>query len=317
VVPLLSLNSNLEQKSLRDGFGEGILELGKQDERVVTLSADLSESLSLDEFKKLFPKRYLECGIAEQNMLEVAAGLAAVGKIPFACTFGCFWLRAIDQIRVSVCYSNFNVKLISSHCGLATGSDGATHQVLEDIAIMRVLPGMNVVTPCDYEEARKATLAIASLQAPVYLRLARQKKAVFTTPTTPFIFGKAQIFRTGKDITVVANGVLVYEALLAAEKLKGQLDVEVINLSTIKPIDRETLIESAKKTGRVITCEDHQVVGGMGSAVVEVLAEACPVPIKMIGVQDCFGESGSAEELMQKYGLSVERIIEEIQKIAR
>lgn len=308
--------TNVERKATREGFGEAMTALGKRNNDVVVLTADLGESMKVDEFCRLYPERFIQVGVAEQNMMGVAAGLALSGKIPFATSYAVFNPgRNWDQMRVSVCYTNANVKIIGGHTGITVGPDGATHQALEDIAMTRVLPNLMVVVPADYEQAKKATLAIASYIGPVYLRLTRPKMACFTTATTPFELGKAQVLRLGKDVTIFACGGLVYEALLAAEELKNEIDVEVINIHTIKPIDEETVVRSARKTGKVITLEDHQINGGLGGAVAEVLGEKSPTKMIRMGMKDSFGESGEPGELLAKYGLDKDGVIKTIKKI--
>jgi len=297
---------NPEKIAQRDGYGHGLVELGRKNPNIVVLCADLTDSTRSDWFKKEFPDRFYEVGIAEQNMLGIAAGLALSGRIPFVSTYAVFCPgRNWDQLRVSVCYNKANVKLTGAHAGLSVGPDGATHQGLEDIAITRCLPNLVVLAPCDYLETKKATIAAAEIDGPVYLRFSREATPVFTTEDSPFEIGKANILRQGSKITIIACGPLVYEALLAAE----ELDAEVINCHTIKPIDKETIIKSAKKTGKVITLEEHQIMGGLGSAVVEVLSQEYPVPIKIIGIKDRFGESGTPEELLEQFGLTHEHII--------
>lgn len=300
--------SDMEMKSMRDGFGEGLREAGRKDKGVVVLTADLMESTRANLFAEEFPGRFFEVGIAEQNMMGVAAGMALMGKIPFVCSYGVFNPgRNWDQLRVSVCYSNANVKIAGAHAGFSAGPDGATHQALEDLGITRVLPNLVVLAPCDYEQTKKATLAAAQWQGPVYIRYHKQKLPVVTTAGMPFEIGKAQILRDGKDVSVFACGSMVYKVLQVAEKLASRVDVEVVNMHTIKPIDKETIIKSAKKTGKVVTAEEHQIIGGLGSAVAEVLAENCPSSevgqFRRVGVKDIFGESGEYEELVKKYGI--------------
>ena len=296
----------------RNGYGEAVAELGEADERVVALCADLTGSLRLDDFKKRFPDRFFQCGVAEQNMVSMAVGLALSGKIPFAASFGVFIPnRAYDQIRISVCYNNVHVVLAASHTGITVGPDGPTHQALEDLAVTRVLPNMTVLAPCDALETKKATIAASRVSGPVYIRFGRPKAPVLTTDDTPFAIGQAEIFRDGKDVAYVACGRLVYEALIAAQTLSEDgIEAAVINCHTIKPIDRTTLVDVARKTGAVVTAEEHQVHGGLGSAVVEVLAQEHPTPVEIVGVEDRFGESGESEELLEAYGLSSQRLIE-------
>ncbi|NQU83675.1 MAG: transketolase family protein [Parcubacteria group bacterium] len=303
----------------RNGYGDALVELGKKNPSVVVLSADLTESTRCADFEKEFPERFIQCGIAEQNMMSMAAGFASEGKIPFVSTYSVFCPgRNWDQLRVSVCYSNLPVKLTGAHSGVSVGPDGATHQGLEDMAITRCLPNLTVLAPCDYEETKKATIEAAKLPGPVYLRFAREKTPVLTTKKTPFKIGRAEVLREGKDVTIVACGPLVYEALLAAEKLKKEkIIVEVINNHTIKPIDVRTILESAKKTKAVVTVEEHQVMGGMGSAVAEVLAHNFPVPIEFVGMADTFGESGTPEELLKKYGMTAESIIKAVKRVLK
>jgi len=308
-----------ELKACRDGFGEALLELGKKNKDVVVVSADLAESTRCLEFGKKYPKRFIEVGVAEQNMAGVAAGLALGGKIPFCCSFAVFLPgRNWEQIRVSVCYNKANVKLIGSHAGLNVGEDGATHQALEDIALMRVLPNMTVIAPCDYEETKKAVLAVAKIKGHVYIRFGREKSAVITSVKTPFQIGKANVMRLGKNVTLIACGAMVSEALKAAEELaKKKISVEVINCHTIKPIDKATIIKSAKKTKKVMTIEEHQVNGGLGSAVAEVLSQNYPVVMKILGMPDKFGESGTAKQLLDKYSLTSKNIIKEVYKLIK
>lgn len=310
---------NIEQVATRDGFGDGLLELARENPNVVALTADLAESTRVLEFAKAFPDRFIECGVAEQNMMGVAAGLALAGKIPFATSYATFSPgRNWDQLRVSVCYSQANVKVIGCHTGVSVGPDGATHQALEDIALTRVLPNLTVVVPCDSIQTRQATLAIGQLQGPAYLRLTREKTPVITTTETPFEIGKAQIFKDGTDVCIIGSGPVLYNGILAALELeKAGVSVMVINNHTIKPIDAATIIDAAKKCGAVVTLEEHQVMGGAGSAVCEVLAQNHPVPVEMVGVHDRFGESGEPEQLIEKYGMGKTAIIEAARKVLR
>lgn len=317
-----------EQASTRDGFGEALVELGKMDPRVVALSADLAESTRVLEFAHKFPQRFFEVGVAEQNMAGVAAGLAMEGFIPFMTSYAAFSPgRNWDQIRVSICYPKVNVKIVGGHAGITVGPDGATHQALEDIALMRVLPNMTVLVPADATQARFATIAAASWEGPVYIRLTREKTPVFYQQSTPFTIGKADVLREGSDVTIIACGPLVYEALEAAEQLLkprlkyggqiafGPISAEVINMHTIKPLDHKTVVESAKKTGRVVTVEEHQVVGGLGSAIAEVLTEHCPVPVRRVGMMDSFGESGEPQELLAKYHMTRDDIVKAVYEV--
>jgi len=305
-----------EMKATREGFGEGIVEVARRDEKVVVLCADLEESMRVVEFAKTFPGRFIEVGVAEQNMAGVAAGLALEGLTPFITSFAVFSPgRNWDQIRVSIAYTHTNVTIVGGHTGIAVGEDGATHQGLEDIALMRVLPHMTVVVPCDAEQTKKAVHALTQMKGPAYLRVARPRTAVFTSRAASFEIGKAQLLRAGKDVSVVGCGPILYQAMLAAEELKGEIDVEVINMHTIKPLDEEVLIRSAGKTGRVLTIEDHQTTGGLGGAVAEVLGEKLPIKMLRLGMKDVFGESGRADELLKKYGLDKEGIIKSIRKL--
>lgn len=317
------LSKNIKKVPTRNGYGEGLVEAGKKDKNVVVLCADLTDSTRSGMFKKVFPERFIEVGIAEQNMMGVAAGLALSGKIPFVSTYSVFcpgvnW----SQLRVCVGQNNANVKLTGAHSGVSVGPDGMSHQGLEDIAITRCLPEMVVLAPCDAIETKKATLAAAKYKGPVYLRFAREATPVFTTDSTLFAIGKAEIFRdpsTGSgQVAIIGCGPLVYNCLVAAEKLSKQgIEAVVINNHTIKPIDEKTIIRAAKETGAIVTVEEHQVMGGMGSAVAEVLAKNYPVPIEMIGVQDRWGESGEPEELIEHFGLGVDSIIKAVKKVVK
>ncbi len=310
-------DSDVEQKPTRDGYGEGLVLAGQKDSRVVALCADISDSTRSAMFQKAFPDRFVETGIAEQNMMGLAAGMALAGKIPFVSTYAVFCPgRNWDQMRVSVCYSNANVKITGAHAGVSVGPDGATHQALEDIAITRCVPNLVVIAPCDAIETKKATLAAAEYVGPVYLRFAREKTPIMTTEDTPFEIGKALIFREGKDVAIIGCGPLLHNALLAAEELaKEGIEVMVINNHTIKPIDSQTIIEAAKKCGAVVTVEDHQIMGGMGSAVAEVLAANYPVPIEFVGMKDKFGESGEPNELIEVFGMGKNAIKEAVKKV--
>ncbi len=296
----------MEKVPMRDGYGKALLRLIEADKRVVALDADVAKSTRTVWVRDQYPENFIDMGIAEQDMAGTAAGLALGGMIPFATTY-CVFLagRAWDQIRTTICYNNLNVKLAGAHAGISVGADGATHQSLEDVALMRVLPGMTVVVPCDANETEKATMAIAKKEGPCFIRFGREAVPVITGPDSPFTLGKANVLRDGTDVVLFANGAMVYEGLLAAEELgKEGIDLMVVNLHTVKPLDEETVIRAAARTGRVITAEEHQIAGGMGSAVAECLSQNCPVPVKRIGVRDSFGESGKPEELMKKYGLT-------------
>lgn len=303
-------SEEIKKAGTRDGFGEGLLLSGEKNSNILGLCADLTESVRMDKFKEKFPDRFFQFGISEQNIMGVGAGLALSGKIPFVSSYSAFSPgRNWDQLRVSVCYSKANVKIASSHAGLTVGPDGATHQALEDIALTRVLPNLTVIVPADSLEAKKATLAISEFEGPVYLRLGRSETPIFTTSQTPFEIGKAQVLKYGKDLTIVSTGYMVYRSLIAGNRLlENGIDAEVINLHTIKPLDIETIQVSLNKTKRLLTVEEHQIAGGMGSAVLEAIAKN-PVKTEMIGISDTFGESGEANELFDKYGLSVENII--------
>ncbi len=304
--------ADLEKPALeatRDGFGKAVLELAESDERVVGLSGDLNDSTRLDWLHEKMPQRFIQAGIAEQNMVGMAAGLSLSGLLPFAATFGTFMLRAADHIRVGIAFSNLNVKLAATHCGVTTGEDGGNAQVLEDIAFFRSLPNMRVIVPCDGLEARKATKAAAELSGPVYLRLGREKTPVVTASETPFEIGRAEVFSDGSDVAIIACGVEVYEALVAAEQLaKEGISARVINCHSIKPLDEKTIVQAAKDCGAIVSAEEHQVHGGLGSAVAEVLARERPTPMRFVGVADRFGESGKGMELLKKFGLTSEFI---------
>lgn len=306
-----------EKKDTRSGFGAGLLELGRTNPDVVALCADLTGSLKMDAFAKEFPDRFFQAGIAEANMMGIAAGMTIGGKIPFAGTFANFATgRVYDQVRQSIAYSEKNVKICASHAGLTLGEDGATHQILEDIGLMRMLPGMTVICPADYNQTRAATLAIANHHGPVYLRFGRPSWPVFTDPDEPFIIGRAQVMTEGADVTLIATGHLVWKALQAAESLEKEgIGAEVINIHTIKPLDVRTVLQSVKKTRCVVTAEEHQANGGLGEAIAQALALNDPVPMEMVAVQDCFGESGTPEQLLVKYGLDAPDIIRKARQV--
>lgn len=314
----------LEQLPTRDGYGKGLIKAGEENKNVMALCADLSESTRSLWFKEKFPERFLECGVAEQNMVSVAAGLAAMGKVPFISSYAMFSPgRNWEQIRTTVCYNDRNVKICGAHVGVSVGPDGATHQAIEDIAIMRVIPNMTVLAPADALEAEKATLAAARLKGPVYLRFAREKTPVFTTKDSPFKIGKAEIFwqepgRKNPDVAIIACGPLLYNAILAAVKLgKEGIAARVINNPSIKPMDEETVIKAAKDARCVVTVEEHQISGGMGAAVAEILAKNYPVPIEFIGVQNRFGESGEPQELIKHFGMASEHIVAAAKKAVK
>jgi transketolase len=310
-------SDDIEQEPTRKGYGEGLIKLGKENERVMVLTGDLAGSTQALEFGKQFPARFVEVGIAEQNMMGIAAGLALEGKIPFVSSYATFSPgRSWDQLRVSVAYSKTNVKVAGAHTGISVGPDGATHQALEDIAIVRVLPNMTVVVPCDYLETLKATIALGNMEGPAYFRFAREKTPVFTTEQTPFEIGKAYTIKEGTDVALIGCGPVLYNGLLASLELEKEgISVMVVNNHTIKPIDVEAIVDAAKKCKAVVTLEEHQVSGGAGSAIAEVLAGHYPVPIEMVGVQDHFGESGEPNELIEKYGMGDVAIKEAIKKV--
>ncbi len=308
----MSKYSYTEKKDTRSGFGAGLLELGKTNPNVVALCADLTGSLKMDGFQKEFPERFIQAGIAEANMMGVAAGLTIGGKIPFTGTFANFSTgRVYDQIRQSIAYSGKNVKICASHAGLTLGEDGATHQILEDIGLMKMLPGMVVINPCDYNQTKAATIAIADYDGPVYLRFGRPKWPVFIPEDQEFVIGKALHLKEGRHLSIFCTGHSVWESLKAAEALEVDgIHAEVINIHTIKPLDVEAVLKSAAKTGRVLTTEEHQMNGGLGDSIAQVLVQKLPVPMEMVAVNDQFGESGKPEELFEKYGLGSKSIIE-------
>ncbi len=298
-------------KATRTGFGEGVLEGGRKNNNVVVIGADITASVGLDGFAKAFPERFFSMGIAEQNAMGVAAGFALEGKIPVFATYAVFSaLRAADQLRISVCYNNLHVVIGGAHAGISVGPDGATHQALEDLAYVRALPNITVFSPCDATQACKATLsALFEIKGPVYIRFGREAVPDFTPSTLEFIPGKTQVFNEGTDLSIIATGHLVWPAIEASKILSSQgISARVINLHTIKPIDEETIIRAAKETGCILTAEEHQLHGGMGSAVAEVVVKNYPVPMEMIGIDDSFGESGQPDELMKKFGLTAENI---------
>jgi len=320
----LSLNpkifdADVEQVPIRKGYGEGLLFAGEADKNVVALCADLTESTQTHLFAKKFPERFVEIGVAEQNLASVASGMAAMGKIPFITSYAMFSPgRNWEQIRTTICYNDQPVKIAGSHAGISVGPDGGTHQAIEDLAITRVIPRMVVISPCDSIEAKKATIAAAKTNTPVYIRLGREKTPVITTEQTPFEIGKAEIFKETEkpDAVIIATGALLYKALIVARDLeKTGLFVNVVNLHTIKPLDEKTIIDQAKKAGAVVTVEEHQIRGGMGSAVAECLAKHHPVPIEFVGVDDQFGQSGKMEELIEHYGMGVEAITRAVKRV--
>mgnify|MGYP001194032784 CR=1 FL=1 len=309
----------LANKDTRSGFGEGLLELGRRDAKVVALCADLTGSLKMDAFAREFPERFFQVGVAEANMMGIAAGLTLGGHIPFTGTFANFSTgRVYDQIRQSIAYSGKNVKICASHAGLTLGEDGATHQILEDIGLMKMLPGMTVVVPADHEQTRQATLAIAAHEGPVYLRFGRPKWPVFIPTDMPFTIGKAQVLQKGRDVTLFACGHLVWRALEAARQLheKG-VQAEVINMHTIKPLDAEAVIESVGRTGCAVSCEEHNRYGGLGDSIAQLLARELPTPQEYVAVNDSFGESGTPDQLLAKYGLGTTDIVAAAERAIR
>ncbi len=313
------LDPEIPQQPIRHGFGAGLLEAGKRDINVVALCADLTASTKMDDFAKVYPERFVEIGVAEQNLVTVAAGMSLAGKIPFVSSYAAFSPgRNWEQIRTTVCLAETNVKVVGSHAGVSVGPDGATHQMLEDVALMRVLPNMTVVVPCDAEEARKATLTLAGTKGGAYIRLAREKSPVITTPETPFALNRAQTFREGSDLTIVANGQMVFQALVAAETLsKKGIEAEVINAAVVKPLDTHTIVASARRTGAVMTVEEHQITGGLGGAVAEALADHHPVPMARVGMADRFGESGEPNELLDYFGLTAPHLVKRAQELLK
>lgn len=306
-----------EYKLTRQGFADALVELGAENPDVFVLDADLAKSTLTCLFRDEYPDRFFDIGIAEQNMANIAAGLALEGKIPYFSTYGVFAAgRAWEQIRTTICYGNLNVKVCGAHAGISVGLDGATHQALEDIATMRVLPNMTVFSPADYYECKKTVKAMAAIDGPCFVRFGREKVPVVTDESTPFEVGKAYTMREGTDVSVFATGTMVAEALDAAEVLEKEgINIEVINIHTIKPIDSEAILASVKKTGCAVTAEEHQVYGGFGSAVMEVLAQHYPVPVEMVAIMDTFGETGQPRELMEKYGITGVNIVEKVKKV--
>ena len=308
---LADLTGELVMEPNRKGFGKGLLAAGRLNANVVAACADLTESTQISLFRDEFPERFVEIGVAEQNLVTVGAGLAAIGKIPFVASYAAFSPgRNWEQIRTTICLNDRPVKIVGAHTGLYTGKDGATHQMLEDIALMRVLPNMVVMAPCDSIEAEKMTLAMAADPRPNYMRLAREALPTITTSKTPFEIGTAYVYEKGSDVTIISTGTMTYQALLAAEKLyKDGIEAEVVHVPTIKPLDTDTVLKSVRKTGCVVTIEEAQINGGLGGAIAELLGEECPVPLKRIGMQDHFGESGDPAELFTHFGLDAKHIV--------
>lgn len=308
-----------EKKDTRSGFGAGLSELGKKNPNVVALCADLTGSLKMDAFAKDHPERFFQIGIAEANMIGIAAGLTIGGKIPFTGTFANFSTgRVYDQIRQSVAYSGKNVKICASHAGVTLGEDGATHQILEDLGLMKMLPGMTVINPCDFNQTKAATIAIAEYEGPVYLRFGRPTVPNFTPADQKFEIGKAVTLNEGKDVTIFATGHLVWKAIEAGEQLAAQgIDAEIINIHTIKPLDISAVLNSVKKTRCVVTAEEHQMNGGLGDSIAQLLSRELPTPLEMVAVNDSFGESGTPDQLMKKYGLEATNIIDAVKKVMK
>jgi len=315
------LDKDVEQSPIRFGYGEGLLKAGEENENVVALCADLTDSTKTSTFSKKFPERFVEMGIGEQSMASVASGMAAIGKVPFIASYAMFSPgRNWEQIRTTICYNDSNVKVAGAHAGISVGPDGGTHQAIEDIALTRVIPRMNVVVPCDSIEAKKATYEAAKINGPFYLRFAREATPIVTTEDSPFEVGKANLLRDVESpkVAIIACGPSVYNSLMAAEELSREgIECLVLNNHTVKPIDKSAIIEAAKKAGKVVTVEEHQIYGGMGSAVAEVLALNYPVPVEFVGVKDKFGQSGTQEELVEHYGMGINGIKEAVKKIIK
>ena len=312
-------DEDIELKPSRDGYGEGLVIAGEENPNVVALCADLTESTRTQAFAEKFPQRFFEVGVAEQNLVTTAAGMALGGKIPFTTSYATFSPgRNWEQIRTTICYNDVPVKIVGSHAGISVGPDGATHQALEDLAIARALPNMVVISPADWIEAKKATIAIAKLNKPCYLRLSRDKVSVITTENTPFEIGKAEIYSEGTDVAVIATGQMVYRALMAAKDMElHKISVRVINCHTIKPLDKDTILKAAQDCGAIVTVEEHQITGGLGGAVAELISQYFPVPLKIIGIEDRFGESGEPNELLKKFGLTKEAIMKAVTQVLR
>lgn len=313
------LAKDILQEPIRKGFGRGLLEAGKRDENVVAACADLTDSTQMSLFAEAFPERFVEIGVAEQNLATVGSGLAAGGKIPFVSSYAAFSPgRNWEQIRTTICLNDRPVKIVGSHAGVSVGPDGATHQMLEDVTLMRVLPNMVVIAPADSMEAEKATLAMAADKRPTYIRLAREATPIITTDKTPFEIGRAYTYTEGRDLTVISTGTMTYQALAAAEELFTEgIDVEVVHVPTIKPLDVVTIMASVHKTKRVLTVEEHQINGGLGGAISELLGEEFPVPVKRMGVKDRFGQSGTPEELLDHYGLTAKHIMAQARRMVK
>lgn len=307
----------MKEVPMRDGYGKALEQLCQDHDDVIVVDADVAKSTRTDWIRRDFPEKYVNVGISEQDLVGTAAGMSLAGFVPFVSTYGVFLTgRAWEQIRNTVCYNQLNVKLGGAHAGISVGPDGATHQALEDVALMQVIPYMTVIVPCDYRETYKATLAVYDQKGPSYVRFGRNPAPVVTTDDTPFTIGKAEIFRPGNDVTIFANGIMVYESLVAAKALAVQgIDAQVVNVHTVKPLDTETIVKCARETGAVVVCEEHQQIGGLGSAVCLCLGQHYPVPVELVGIADVFGESGEPKELLQTHGLSAGHIIQSVQTV--
>lgn len=316
---MLKEMTEVKMEKTRVGFGHGLVDLGDKDERIVVLVGDLMESTNVNFFAEKYPHRFIQVGVAEQNMALVAAGLSLIGKIPFFSTYGAFAAyRCLDMIRITLCYSNANVKIGGAHGGISVGPDGATHQAMEEISILRSIPNMRLIVPCDYWETRKATLAAAAVEGPVYIRFGREPVPVVTDESTPFVLGKANVYREGSDVAIIACGTQVYEALVAADALASEgISCRVIDMHTIKPIDREAILKAARECGAIVTAEEHQVMGGLGGAVAEVVVAQHPVPMEFVAVMDRFGQSGKPDELMAAFGLKSKDHIAAVKRVLK
>lgn len=304
---------------MRDGYGKALLELCRLHDDIVVLDADVAKSTRTDWVRQEYPDKYVNVGISEQDLVGTAAGMSLTGFVPFISTYGVFLTgRAWGQIRNTICYNNLNVKLGGAHAGISVGPDGATHQALEDVALMRVIPNMTIIVPCDWYETYKATMAVYDMTGPSYVRFGRNPAPVVTNEETPFVLGKAAVFRAGRDVTIFANGIMVYQALQAADMLQQEgISAEIINVHTVKPLDTQAIVASAAKTKAVVVCEEHQCIGGLGSAVCEVLAQHCCVPVELVGIQDTFGESGLPDELLEAYGLDAPSIVQAVRNVLK
>lgn len=307
----------MKEIPMRDGYGKALLELCRTKPDVMVVDADVAKSTRTDWVYRDFPDRYINVGISEQDLVGTAAGMSLTGFVPYISTYGVFLTgRAWEQIRNTVCYNKLNIKLGGAHAGISVGPDGATHQALEDVALMQVIPDMTVIVPCDWLETYKATLAVYDMQGPSYIRFGRNPAPVVTTEDTPFTIGRAQMMRDGQDVTILANGIMVYESLQAAQQLGREgIRAQVVNVHTVKPLDTETIVACARKTGAVVVCEEHQQIGGLGSSVCMCLAQQCPVPAEIVGIADVFGESGEPKELLQRHGLSARYITEKVHAV--